>query len=275
MSASPFTTVQPFDRAPQTWTHSPELRQYTDLLVQSNLNLIGHRLDGLRRLYAFTLPDSGLPADQVRTCSTIMLLPFLRISKKLRTNSLNAEFVSAGRNYNRSLVQVKALISSRLSDIAMDDAFDPAIRRLASATKARSSAHQKVEHAELIESELPEHLLPPMLNTEPDWLSQQWEPPTANQNDSAAPPVQPAPPVPPAVAPAFTTTITNTQPETSVLITPPTKTPHTNALSTQPQAPLPPNTSQAAISPPHPLGGKSFGMPNAKRGPFKKRKRAA
>ena len=291
-SSAPVSAA-PYAPPSNGWTHSPELALYTDFLVNANLDLIGHRLDGLKRLYLFTRPQNSLPEDQVRSCATLLSLPFLRISKKIRTNLINAKFVAAGRSFNRYLACTKSVISKRLSEISEDEAADPTVRRLASAVKARTAAHLKVEHAELIDCELPAHLLPPEVDTEPSWMSNQYTPPSTPQANISAPifstapaaaPPNPEPQHQPQTTPTHAqapTAKSSTEPTATIASTP-NPTPPATQSTTQVPITTPTNseTSTTASSDaenpftPPKSRGKPFGMPNAKRGPFKKRRAA-
>ncbi len=171
--AAPARTASPtpasFIPAP-TLPLSPELAQYTSLLNQANLGVVTARITSLRRLQQFTNPDRGTPVEQLRTCGTIKALPFLRMSKKVRTNPLNAEFVAAGRAANRELLAAKISATNRLSELALDPAIAPEIQCLAAAVNVRSSSGMKVDWGELNDHEIPEHLLPPKQD-ESDFLS--------------------------------------------------------------------------------------------------------
>lgn len=268
-SAAATSQLHPAPSHP-TWTHSPELAKYTDFLVNANLDLIGHRLDGLKRLYLFTRPQNSLPEDQVRTCATILSLPFLRISKKVRTNLINAQFVTAGRSFNRYLACTKSVISQRLSEISEDDTADPTIRRLASAVKARTAAHLKVEHAELIDVELPAHLLPQELDTEPDWMSEQYISPNTAPTAS---PTGPQPQHQPQHQPQATPVPTVTPESTTQAAVPTSDNPDSTAPATPSSTQVLITAPANAAKPPQPRG-KPFGMPGTKRGPFKKRRAA-
>ena len=153
-----------------TWTPSPELAQYTDLLTQANLEMIEHRADGLRRLQEFTVDGQDTTIDQLRTCGTIKMLPFLRMSKKVRENLLNREFIAAGRAFNRELLAAKITAAKRLGEISRDPQIPSTIQRLASAVNVRSSSGMKVEWGEINDREIPQHLMPPGID-EAMWMA--------------------------------------------------------------------------------------------------------
>ena len=159
-----------FTPAQSIWSPSPELAQYTALLTQANLEIVQHRTDSLRRLQEFTVDGEGTAIDQLRTCGTIKTLPFLRMSKKVRENRLNSEFVAAGRAFNGELLAAKIAAAKRLSEIARDPQVPSPIQRLASAVNVRSSSGMKVEWGEINDREIPEHLMPPGIN-EAMWMA--------------------------------------------------------------------------------------------------------
>ena len=156
--------------APATWTPSPELARYTALLDEANLEMIGHRADGLRRLHQFTCDGQGTTIEQLRTCGTIKTLPFLRMSKKVRENLLNREFVAAGRAFNRELLAGKIAAARRLGEISRDPKNGSEVQRLAGAVNVRSSTGMKVEWGEINDCEIPEHLMPPSVE-EAMWMA--------------------------------------------------------------------------------------------------------
>jgi hypothetical protein len=147
---------------------SPELLELTGMLTHANLASVEDRTSGLRRLMQLTVDTAVSPIEQVRTCGTIKSLPFLRISKKMRLDLLHAEFVAAGREFNRALLAAKIAVGDRLDAIAIDSAVPHEVQRLAAAVSVRASTNMKVEWAELTDREIPEHLLPPPLHEPPN-----------------------------------------------------------------------------------------------------------
>jgi hypothetical protein len=164
---SPFPPSPAGSPAAVPWTPSAELLELTGMLTRANLSAVEDRTSGLRRLQELTADGAGTPIDQVRTCGTIKSLPFLRISKKMRLNLLHAEFVAAGREFNRALLAAKIAAGDRLDAIAIDNAVPHEVQRLAAAVSVRASTNMKVEWAELTDREIPEHLMPPPMQELP------------------------------------------------------------------------------------------------------------
>ena len=148
---------------PKPWSPSPELQALIAPLIQAQLSVVADRTFGLRKLQQFTTDTAALPDDQVRSCAKIKFLTFLRISKKLRTDPLNAEFIEAGRAFNRELLQARSTVGLRLREIALNPEIPSEVRRLAACVHART-AYLRIEYTELYDGELPAHLLPPKDN---------------------------------------------------------------------------------------------------------------
>jgi len=190
----PRTIPAPINTPPKPWSPCPELQALIAPLIQAQLSVVADRLFGLRHLQRFTIDSAALPEDQVRSCAKIKFLPFLRISKKLRTDPLNAEFIEAGRAFNRELLQARSNPGTRLREIALNPEISPEVRRLAACVHART-AYLRIEYAEVYEGELPAHLLPPK---DADAF---WDPSDFDTSPSAAAFFNPSPQNHPALAP--------------------------------------------------------------------------
>jgi len=156
-SAPTTTTTAP---APAPWSPSEELKAFTSLLIRGQLTAIADRTRGLIQLLHFTSRLVGAPRAQIHACSTIKNLPFLRMNLAMRSDPLNAEFITAGRKFNRELLDAKADVGNRLHALTNDQTLPSNILEFAARINGRTPI-LKVDHGELNDVEIPAHLLPP------------------------------------------------------------------------------------------------------------------
>jgi len=160
LSAKSHFSAAPTPDAPP-WVPSAELLSLTSTLNEAQLSVVAHRTHGMQQLQHQTASNVGSAQDQIRACAVVMRLPFLRISRKLRSNPLNAVFIAAGRKHNRELLTAKTEAGQRLREISNNFNHEPAVRRSAAATNART-VYLNVDHGELNDVEIPANLLPPL-----------------------------------------------------------------------------------------------------------------
>ena len=164
MSTSPIPTLSAVSEAIchayPAWQPSPELQALTKPLADAQLFMVAARAKGLLGLQLRTSKYRGDAAAQIRNCTHIMRLPFLRISKAVRTNRVNEPFVSAARAFNRELFKAKEAASLRLGEMANDPNIEPKLQERADLANASGSL-LKIEYGEYNDVEIPEHLLPP------------------------------------------------------------------------------------------------------------------
>lgn len=164
MSSSPTLThsavTEAIYNAYPAWQPSPELQALTKPLADAQLFIVAARAKGLLGLQLRTGKYRGDAAAQIRNCTHIMRLPFLRISKAVRINRINEPFVNAARAFNRELFKAKEAASFRLGEMANDQNIEPILQERADLANASGSL-LKIEYGEYNDVEIPEHLLPP------------------------------------------------------------------------------------------------------------------
>ena len=142
------------------WQPSPELQSLTNPLAQAQISVVNHRARSLLNIQLRTDKTRGDAAAQIRNCSHIIRMPFLRMSKALRTNRINAPFIDAGRAFNRELIKAKDAASDRLHILANDQNVSPILQERADLANA-TSQFRKLDYGEYNDVELPEEFLPP------------------------------------------------------------------------------------------------------------------
>lgn len=107
-------------------------------LTEANLSLIATRTECLAQLQRAAHDTTTTPHEQISACARVIAVPFLRMNKRARANMHFADFIAAGRGFNRTLIAAKVRAAARLETLSKDESLPGPTRRLAAATSARA-----------------------------------------------------------------------------------------------------------------------------------------